>query len=385
MPYRFKGVMIVLDGLGDRTCPALGGVTPLEAAETPNFDRLISAGIAGLVDPFIPGVPVGTHTGTGALFGLAPRDLHRLSRGPVEAAGVGIPQQAGDVFLRVNFATLEAEAQGLTVRDRRAGRIREGTRELADAVNAIPLDYGVSATLFPATQHRAVLRLSGPGLSAAISDTDPGDVPENNHRLLASQPLNIDDKASERTAQLLNHWLREAFKRLHDHPLNKRRIRQRELPASGILTRGAGMAFNIESFINHLGLKTAVVTGERTVAGLGKLLNFSVFTDPRFTASMDTDLSAKVAVTRQALADHNLVFLHIKSPDICSHDSNPLGKKAVLERIDDAILALIFEDLVIAVTADHSTDSNTGQHCGDPVPSFYLRPTCSQRRQHSVW
>ena len=48
---RHKGLMIILDGLGDRSCAELGGHTPLEAAVTPNLDRLAHEGLTGLVDP----------------------------------------------------------------------------------------------------------------------------------------------------------------------------------------------------------------------------------------------------------------------------------------------------------------------------------------------
>ena len=90
MKNRKKGVLLILDGVGDRGIAAFGGHTPLEAAHTPNMDRLISAGQGGLIDPLYPGVPVGTHTGTGILLGLAPRDAAILARGPVEAAGIGL-------------------------------------------------------------------------------------------------------------------------------------------------------------------------------------------------------------------------------------------------------------------------------------------------------
>ncbi|HPC78288.1 MAG TPA: hypothetical protein PK811_08160, partial [bacterium] len=36
----YKLLYIVLDGLGDRPCRDLNGKTPLEAAETPNMDKL---------------------------------------------------------------------------------------------------------------------------------------------------------------------------------------------------------------------------------------------------------------------------------------------------------------------------------------------------------
>ena len=71
---RHKGLMIILDGLGDHSCANLQGQTPLEAAATPNLDRLAHEGVTGLVDPLYAGIPVGTHTGTGVLLGLAPAD-----------------------------------------------------------------------------------------------------------------------------------------------------------------------------------------------------------------------------------------------------------------------------------------------------------------------
>lgn len=374
MFYHCKGLMLILDGLGDRACSVFGGLTPLEAAKTPNFDHVLTVGMCGLVDPLIPGVPVATHTGTGALFGLSPRDIHRLSRGPVEAAGIGMSSNPGDIFLRCNLATLKANGSGLNVLDRRAGRIHEGVEELLDTLQDIELDHGVVASIAPATQHRAVLRLSGHGLSAAISDTDPGTLDEENYKVLSSHPLLPNDVASVRTSKILNQWIDEAFKRMRDHPVNKLRVAKGELPATGVITRGAGMAFNLESFINHLGLNAAVITGERTVAGLGNLLNFTVITDPCFTGSTDTDLDAKVLAAEKALDSHDIVFLHIKATDIYSHDRDPKGKKNVLERIDEAIVPLLRDDLAVAVTGDHSTDCNSGRHCGDPVPSLLYTP-----------
>ena len=112
MKVRHKGLVVILDGLGDRRIPALGEMTPLEAARTPQLDRLAAGGVCGLVDPLIPGMPVATHTGTGVLLGLTPRDAYLFCRGPVEAAGVGLIMQPGDVAIRCNFATLEAELEG---------------------------------------------------------------------------------------------------------------------------------------------------------------------------------------------------------------------------------------------------------------------------------
>ena len=374
MSIYHKGLLIILDGVGDRPTAAFAGATPLEAANTPELDRLATAGLCGLIDPLTPGLPVSTHTGTSVLMGLTPKAAYRLPRGPVEAAGIGLCIQPGEVALRCNFATLKANESGLGIVDRRAGRIREGTKELVAELKDIPLGHGIFATLRPATQHRAVLRLSGPDLSAAISDTDPGSGGNESLRVLSSHPLKEDDAAAIKTADALNQFIREAFERLRDHPVNQERQAKGLLVANGIITRGAGMIRNVDSLITYLGLKAAVVTGERTVSGLGRLFDFTVLNDPRFTSLADTDLDAKVAAAQTALDNHDLVFLHIKGTDICAHDRDPLAKKTMLERIDTALAPLLAQDLVIGVSGDHSTACNTGKHTGDPVPSILYAP-----------
>jgi 2,3-bisphosphoglycerate-independent phosphoglycerate mutase len=146
------------------------------------------------------------------------------------------------------------------------------------------------------------------------------------------------------------------------------------LPANGIITRGAGQMTRLRSIVNHLGLKTAVVAGEHTVLGLARLFDFTQITRPGFTSSSNTDLNTKVAAAHAALTNHDLVFLHIKGTDICAHDQDANAKREFLQAIDDALAPLLNEELSIAISGDHSTDSNTGHHTGDPVPSLICSP-----------
>lgn len=368
-----KGLILIIDGLGDRPIPGFGGATPLEAAATPHMDKLVTAGRCGLIDPLYPGIPVSTHTGAGVLLGINTRDVFLLPRGPVEAAGTGLPIMPGDIALRCNFATLEADADRLRVVDRRAGRIDVGTHELAEALQNIPLEDGFSASIRPATGHRAVLRLSGPQPLPEVSDTDPDSIPGASH-VLPCHPMDADNPAGEQAANAVNSFIRQAYDRLVDHPVNRKRVAEGKLPANGIITRGAGSIGKISNILHHLGLRVAVVAGERTLIGLAHLCSFSAITRPEFTAQPDTNLAAKVATALNALKDHDLVYLHIKIPDIFAHDCDPQGKKTALEKIDDALLPLLQEDIIIGVTADHSTDSNSGHHCGDPVPSILYAP-----------
>ncbi|MCP3920379.1 MAG: 2,3-bisphosphoglycerate-independent phosphoglycerate mutase [bacterium] len=369
-----KGLMIVLDGLGDRPQEALAGQTPLEAARTPCFDRLADAGQCGLVDPVSPGVPVDTHTGCGILAGLPMGLAMELERGPVEAAGVGMTVHPGQVALRCNFATLEPAGRKWRIVDRRAGRIRVGTEELAEGLARVNLGGGVHAKFRPATQHRGVLVLSGSGLSANVSDTDPGSA-HDPCLVRVCRSLCPSDREAVRTAEAIDRFLDKACEHLSSHPINLARIERGERPANGLITRGAGMHRGAESIITRQGLSAAVVAAERSVLGLAALFGFEAQTDARFTALPDTDLHAKAAAAMAALQTHDFVLLHVKAPDICSHDQDPIGKRDVIEQIDAAFAPILQPGSVaIAVGADHSTDSSRGDHCGDPVPTILYEP-----------
>jgi len=360
-----KGVILILDGLGDLPVAVLNGRTPLEAAATPVMDRLAGSGLYGLVDPVGPGEIPNTHSGCGALLGVLPGALVGLKRGPVEAAGAGRTLQAGEIAIRANFATLENRQGEVVVADRRAGRISNGTAELAAALQAVDLGDSITAELKPTDQHRCVLMLSGPGLDPRISDTDPGD---RGNPALLRQCLPLDAGAAM-TAEKVNGFIGIAHRHLASHPLNRERIRIGKLPANGVITRGAGAAFRLENVVQDRGFNPAVVVGCNTVIGLARTLGFDVKYDPRFTAAADTDLSAKMEMALAALESHDLVYVHIKAPDLFAHDHQPEKKRDFLERCDEALGVLEQAGVMIALAADHSTDSNSGAHTADPVPA----------------
>ena len=371
-----KGIVIILDGLGDRPATALGGRTPLEAAATPNLDALARRGLCGLLHPLAPWVPVGTQTGVGLLMGLPPADVGQLNRGPVEAAGVGVALKSGDVALRCNFATLRRDGAGFGIVDRRAGRVQRHRDALADAVDGLRLDGAITTRFVPTTGHRAVLVLSGAHLSGSISDTDPG-AGYKEQGLLRCEPLDTPPEeaaAAARTAGAVNAFIRRSYDVLTDHPANRERERENLLPANGILTRGAGQVGPLRNQLAHLGLRVAVVTGERTAMGLARLYGFDVVTEPAFTAGPDTDLDAKVRAVQDALGEHDLVYLHIKAPDVLAHDGDRNGKRAFIERADAALEPLLTSEHVVVVTGDHSSDAELGRHVGDPVPVGLAAP-----------
>ena len=160
---------MIIDGMGDRPIKELGYKTPLEAAVTPNMDKMAENGICGIMDPIKPGIRPGSDTSHISILGYDPYKVY-TGRGPFEAAGVGVDVLPGDIAFRCNFST--ADDNGIII-DRRAGRIREGTEDLAEYINGMDLDDDVEVIFKESTGHRAVLVLRGEGLSDQVSDADP--------------------------------------------------------------------------------------------------------------------------------------------------------------------------------------------------------------------
>ncbi len=363
-------LLLIIDGVADRAVRALGGRTPLQAANTPNLDRLAREGTLGLADPVAPGVVPDTAAGTLALFGQSPR---ALKRGPVEALGAGLEMLPGDIALRANLSTVDDDGN---VVDRRAGRIRDGAAALADALDAIRMPEsvtrGVQLRVKAATEHRLAIVAHGPNLSPAITGSDPGDGAPTGSPLTV-EPIDSANEAAAHTARLLSAFEAEARAVLEIHPINESRRRRGDPPANALLSRGAGRLHRLVSLEEAgIPLHVSCISGDRTVIGLARWLGAETVYEPQMTANLDTDLSAKIAAAMSALEQGDLTILHVKGADIAAHDRRPDLKVQFLERLDRELGVLLdaYADkpLRVGVASDHATLSESGQHAADPLP-----------------
>ncbi len=358
-PDDMKLMLVICDGLADRPVEELEGKTPLQYADCPNFDWFARNGICGIMDTIAPGVPPGSDTAHLALFGLDPYKVYS-GRGPLEALGIGMDVRPGDVVLRGNFATVDND---LNIIDRRAGRIKAGTREIAESLNSIKIKD--AQILFrEGTEHRAAVLIRGEGLSPKITDTDQ-------HRAgccpLKAEALSPD---AERTVAIVAEFSRKAHEILKDHPVNKTRQSQGKLPANYILLRGAGMASHLQSLNERYGLKGAAVVGVMLVKGVCKALGMDTLEVVGATGGVNTDMMAKAKAAISALQSYDFVLLHVKAADVYGHDGDAPGKVEAIKRLDD-MLGFLRDNIsnnCIAITADHSTPVAVRNHSGDPVP-----------------
>ncbi len=379
-------VLIVLDGLGDRPSPATGGESPVVAAATPSLDRWCAVGEVGEVSILGPGVAPESDAGVLALLGYDPvRDSP--GRGVLEALGVDVPLRAGDVALRLNFATVAADG---TVVDPRVGRSLSTPEavELARALTTADLlhDRGLRAEVRATVGHRGVLWMrstDGSSLSPNVSNADPfyekvggmGTARRPTHpRIETVEPLDRSPEAA-RTAGAINLFLPRARDVLALEGVNARRAREGRAQASGLLLRNAGTlpAHPLPSFEARHGLAGAAVTEMPVERGIARLLGL----DDRFVGPMPSDRAAgyreRARVTRELLERWPFVYVHLKGPDEPGHDGDALRKKAVIEEIDREFFApfgdgLDLDRVRVAVTADHATPCVLHAHSDDPVP-----------------
>src|SRR5881275_2616772 len=166
-----KLVLLVLDGLGDLATREQGYLTPLEAASTPNLDKLAKDSAQGRMIPVAPGITPGSGPGHLGLFGYDPLEFE-VGRGVIEALGLGLDLRAGDVAARANFCTLDAKG---IVTDRRAGRIDTTVCEdlclmLSQKIKKIG---DAQVLIKPGKGHRFVVIFRGDGLEGPLTDADP--------------------------------------------------------------------------------------------------------------------------------------------------------------------------------------------------------------------
>src|SRR5437667_6740889 len=95
---------------------------------------------------------------------------------------------------------------------------------------------------------------------------------------------------------------------------------------------------------------------------------------PSATGYLDTVYAAKGRYGVAALADHDLVCVHVEAPDEASHEGRADAKVKALEEIDRHIVGPLLEalpkhgDWRILVSPDHRTPLRTRAHAHGAVP-----------------
>ena len=339
-----KIVMLVVDGLGGLAHPETGK-SELDQAHIPNLDAMARESACGLTTPVLPGITPGSGPGHLSLFGYDPLK-YLIGRGALEALGIEVELKPGDVAARGNFCTVDAD--GALV-DRRAGRIpTELSVPLCQRLDRIKLNWepeGVQADVFPVQDYRFVLRLRGPGLSEAITETDPQIIGVPPWESRAERP------EGEKTAKLVNEFLAQAKQLLAE-----------EERGNMVMLRGFAQLPALPPMGEVYNLDPAGIAAYPMYRGLATVAGMKVIpTGPTFADELET--------LRQHFDNHDFFFLHYKPADAAGEDGDFDAKVRCLEELDPFIPQIReLEPDVLMVAGDHATPAIMASHSWHPVP-----------------
>jgi len=381
-----KILYIVLDGLGDLPIKELGNKTPLEAALTPNMDRLAQKGKTGIVYPVAKGIAPESDIAVISLLGY---DAHKYytGRGPLESFAEGLAVNDGDVAFRVNFATVAPDVK--TIKDRRVGRnlTTEEATALAKEINSKVTLSGATFEFKNTIGHRGILVIRGMHnkLSGWITNTDPaydregvfGVAKEKFENLVAeSLPMPGYENSIEakEAARLLNEFTLKSHQVLDAAAVNKKRVSENKMPGNVILSRDAGDHLPKFPQIGTLfNMKFGSFVQMPVEKGIALLTGIEIIDIPQSTGHLDVDYPIWAKMALDSLKKYDGIYVHIKGPDEPAHDGDFKLKKEIIEAIDKYFFASLLSELdiantIVAVTADHSTVCAIKAHSADPVP-----------------
>src|SRR5665213_3793354 len=199
-----KYAIIIPDGAADEPLKELGGKTPLEAAHTPNMDKVAMMGRQGTARTVPEGFESGSDVATMCLLGYDPNVYH-TGRAPLEAAAQQIPLAPTDRVFRCNLVTV---SDGI-MKDHSAGGISNADAKvlIADLAKAIDIP---GFEFHTGVSYRNLLVYPGQQ-DFDVTTKPPHEIPEESAAKWAPKGMG---------SEVLNRIVDRSKEIFADHPIN---------------------------------------------------------------------------------------------------------------------------------------------------------------------
>ena len=377
---QIKIVYVLLDGVGDLPHPDIENKTPLQAAKTPNMDKLAKNGKMGEVISVGKGIAPESDIAVFNMLGYKFHHADYAGRGVIEAIGTGMDFKDGDLALRGNFSTLDERD---VIIDRRAGRHIERedalavSREIEEKLKfSNPL---AKVAVTPTIGHRVIVRISDEHpLSPNITNTDPaysrvdgmGVAKAVGDFLKIERCLPLDETDTAKlSADLVNEFTEKSLQILKDSETNKERNSKGKKLLNSILLRDAGNKYpKVETINEKYSMNFSCIVDMPVEIGISNVLEMKAY-----SAGGLTDYEEKATVAAKSMETENAIYVHLKGPDEFGHDGDAIGKMKNIEEIDERFFGTLLKNIdtskvVVMISADHATPCINKGHSDDPVP-----------------
>jgi 2,3-bisphosphoglycerate-independent phosphoglycerate mutase len=357
-------IVFLGDGMADEPLPDLNGATPLEYAQTPAMDSIARDGQSGALLTLPDGFPTSSEVANMSVLGC---DLatEYCGRGPLEAAGRGLPLGPEDLAFRLN---LTAQADGILT-DYSGGHINP--EDAWVAVQALNDAFGSEEVHFyPGVSYRTLLVLGGKQFSPRVKTEKPDD--HQGDPVDSFLPKSLEP-AGQATAEFLANLMRRAPDVLESLPFNRKRKVEGLPLANGVWPWSGGKAGALKSLKSKYGISGAVISAVDVIVGLGRCLGMEVISVPGATGYIDTNFEGKAEAAIRALSNYDLVYLHLEAVDEVSHEGRLDEKIRAIENFDRRIIGPVLaafapHALNAVVLPDHPVPVKLRKHTRTPVP-----------------
>ena len=358
-----KYIIVLSDGTAGRPLEKLGGKTTLEAADTPNFDRLAEKAEIGLASMVPEGMAPGSDTANLSVMGYDPK-IYYTGRSPLEALSIGVDMAADDVSFRCNLVTLTEDGgayEDQKIIDHSSSEIStEDSTVLLEALKeglkreGYEFYAGTSYRHLLIWKHGKVLELTAPHdiLTKTVGEYLPKDL-------------------------VLLDMMKKSYEILKDHPINVERKKQGLNPANSAWFWGAGTRPALASFEEKTGKKGVMISAVDLLKGIAVGADMDRIIVEGANGGLHTNYEGKADAAIHALLEdgYDFAYVHVEAPDEMGHMGSVTDKITAIENVDGRVVARITEamdrsgeDYRLMILPDHPTPICVRTHTSEPVP-----------------
>lgn len=358
-----KYIIVLSDGMAGRPLEELGGKTTLEAADTPNFDRLAEKAEIGLASMVPEGMAPGSDTANLSVMGYDPK-IYYTGRSPLEALSIGVDMAADDVSFRCNLVTLTEDGgayEDQKIIDHSSSEIStEDSTVLLEALKeglkreGYEFYAGTSYRHLLIWKHGKVLELTAPHdiLTKTVGEYLPKD-------------------------SVLLDMMKKSYEILKGHPINVERKKQGLNPANSAWFWGAGTRPALASFEEKTGKKGVMISAVDLLKGIAVGADMDRIIVEGANGGLHTYYEGKADAAIHALLEdgYDFAYVHVEAPDEMGHMGSMTDKITAIENVDGRVVARITEamdrsgeDYRLMILPDHPTPICVRTHTSEPVP-----------------
>jgi len=362
-----KYVVLIGDGMTDWPVPSLDKKTPLQAAKTPNMDRIAREGVVGVARTVPDGFHPGSDVANLSIMGYDPAKYY-TGRAPFEAASMGVELSPDDIAFRCNLVTLMFDEKKTHARmdDYSAGHIT--TEEARVLIEQVDKELGSDEIRFyPGVSYRHLMVHKGGQTGADC--TPPHDILGKD--ITDYLPLG-------RGCDCLKDLMLRSVDVLERHAINKKRVSEGKKPANSIWLWGEGKRPNLPTYKEKYGLTGSLVSAVDLMKGLGIFAGLEILDVPGLTGYLDTNFIGKAEQSLEALQKGDIAYIHVEAPDEAGHGGKAADKIKAIEDFDRLVVGTVLKGLEsmkpykVLVMPDHATPLELRTHSAEPVPFAIL-------------